>query len=151
MEKNFFLWMESIHISKLMNNFQNYELFNLGYARISTCFVHINLFPIFFIESLILCFAVLVTFVLLKIHNYRQKLFPFYFINYFPTVLLLFTFFFYSYFIKLSFSCHHFLFNIPDFHRSNHLFFCLKVLDKLSYRYYFPYFLINKAFNVYIF
>ena len=144
------LFYECFHKNyKQRNNFQNYELFNLSYARISICFVHINLFLISFIEPLKSFFVILVTFVLLEIHNYRQKLFPFYFINYYLTVLLLFPFFFYSYFIKLSFLTHRCQLNIPDFYRNNHLFFCLKVPDKLSYRYYFPYFLINKAIIVF--
>ena len=145
----FYIWFHKNCIQ--MNNYLNYELFNLGYARISICFVHFNLFLISFIELWKFLFALLVTFTLLKIHNYRQKLFPFYFINYCPTVLLLFLFFFYSNFIKLSFSWHYFQFNILDFNRNNHLIFYLKVLEKLSYHYYFPYFLINKAISVFIF
>jgi hypothetical protein len=133
-----------------MYDCHNYELlFNLGYARISIYFVRINLFLISFIESLKPFFVVLVTFTLLKIHNYHQTLFPFYFIKCFPTVLLSYLFFFYSYFIKLSFSLHYFQFNILDFHRNSHLILYLRALEKLSSRCYYPYFLTSKAMNVF--
>jgi len=133
-----------------MNDCQNCELlFNLGYARIFVYFVRINLFIISFIKSFKPFFVVLVTFILLKIHNYHQMLFPFYFINCFPTVLLSYLFFFYSNFIKLSFSLHYFKFSILDFHRNSHLILYHRALEKLSFRCHYPYFLTSKAMNVF--
>jgi len=133
-----------------MNDYHNYELlFNLVYARIFVYFVFINLFLFSFIKSVKPFLFVSVTFILLKIHNYHQKLFPFYFINCFPTFLLLYLFFFYSNFIKLFFSFHYFQFSILDFHRNSHLILYLSALEKLSFRCYYPYFFTSMAMIVF--